>query len=338
MMNTSAWNESTHLASARSGDNDAFTALVEPHRKPLLVHCYRLSGSLDDAEDIVQETLLRAWGKLGSFDERGSFRNWLYVIATRLWLDEFRKRKKRILLPIDGDPSDPDMPPQPDPSASFLDPLPGSWLISPDPTPEHSYERHETISFAFMVALQKLNARQRVVLILREVFNWSAEEVANALDLTVDSVNNLLYRARKNLAPTPSEEIPSQKQYLDQFVNAWEAGDVPSLIQLLHQKATFAMPPMGVWYVGRESIQRALQNLVFVPNVQWKLVPTTANGSPAFGIYRGEGEVGAGSSRPSFQSFGLLLPVFDRDKIIEVTAFLIPQLAVRFGLSETMSL
>ena len=317
-----------NLASARAGNNEAFNALVEPHRKPLLVHCYRMSGSLDDAEDLVQESFLRAWSKLKSYDGYGSFRNWLYVIATRLWLDEFRKRRKQILLPIDGDPADPDFPPRPDPSASFLDPLPASWLTSPDPTPEFSYERRETISFAFMVALQKLNARQRVVLILREVFNWSAEEVASALELTVDSVNNLLYRARKNLEPSSYEETPVPKAHLEHFVNAWESGDVHSLIQLLHQKATFAMPPMGVWYAGRESIQRALQNLVFMSGVKWKLIPTSANRHPAFGIYRGEGE--------SYQTFGLLLPIFTDEKIVEVTAFLSPKLVTRFGLPEKL--
>ncbi len=318
-------NENEIIVAARQGDSPAFNSLFELHRKPLLVHCYRLSGSLDDAEDIVQETLLRAWGKLKSFDGSGSFRNWLYVIATRLWLDEFRKRKKRILLPIEGDPSNPDEPPRPNPSASFLDPLPDSWLVSLEPTPEHSYERRETISFAFMVALQKLNARQRAVLILREVFNWSAEETAATLDLTVDSVNNLLYRARKNLEPATYEETPAPQQYLAQFVAAWEAGDVHSLIQLLHQKATFAMPPMGVWYAGRDSIQRALQNFVFVPNINWKLIPTSANGHPAFGIYRAEGE--------AYQAFGVLLPIFAGDEIVEVTAFLSPQLGTRFGLA-----
>ena len=321
--------ESEHLASAIAGNNEAFTALVEPHRKSLLVHCYRMSGSLDDAEDLVQETFLRAWGRLKSYERQGSFRNWLYVIATRLWLDEVRKRNKRILLPLDGDPANPDSPPQPPASpASWLDPLPESWLTSNAPSPEFIRERRETISFAFMVALQKLNARQRVVLILREVFNWSAEEVAEVLGLTVDSVNNLLYRARKNLEPSQYEETPAPKQNLDQFVNAWESGDVHSLIQLLHQKATFTMPPMGVWYAGRESIQRALQNFVFVPDSKWKLIPTSANGYPAFGIYRAEGE--------KYQAFGLLLPIYAGDKIIEVTAFLSPQLVTRFGLSETI--
>lgn len=317
-------NEIENLKFARAGNNDAFTALVEPHRKPLLVHCYRLSGSLDDAEDLVQETLLRAWGRLQSFDGTGSFRSWLYVIATRLWLDEFRKRKKRILLPIDGDPSDPGMPPRPDFSASFLHPLPDSWITSPDPTPESSRERRETISFAFMVALQKLNPRQRVVLILREVFNWSAEDTALALDLSVDSINNLLYRARKNLAPSRADETPAPQQYLDRFVAAWESGDVPSLIKLLHQKATFAMPPMGVWYAGREAIQGALQNMVFIPKLKWKLVPTSANGGPALGIYRAEGQ--------AYHAFGILLPIFAGGEIVEVTAFLSPLLVSRFGL------
>lgn len=332
-MHTSAPNEPEYLTSARAGNSEAFTALVEPHRKPLLVHCYRMSGSLDDAEDLVQETFLRAWGKLKSFDGSGSFRNWLYVISTRLWLDEVRKRKKRILLPLDGDPADPDVPPQmPTSPASWLDPLPDSWLSSIGPSPEFSYERRETISLAFTAALQKLNARQRVVLILREVFNWSAEDVSDALGLTVDSVNNLLYRARKNLEPSAFEETPAPKQYLEQFVNAWESGDLPYLIKLLHEKATFAMPPMGVWYAGRESIQRALQNFVFMPNVKWKLIPIASNGQPAFGLYRGE--VGAGLSRPYYQAFGLILPVFAWDEIVEITVFLSPRLVARFGLPE----
>jgi len=328
-MQTNATNDSENLQAARTGNREAFDALVESHRKPLLVHCYRMSGSLDDAEDLVQETFLRAWGRLESFDGRGSFRNWLHVISTRLWLDEYRKRKKRILLPLDGDPADPEKPPIPPSSpASWLDPLPGSWLIDIEPPPESVHERREAISFAFVVALQKLNPRQRLVLILREVFNWSAEETASALDLTVDSVNNLLYRARKNLEALPTEEAPAPKQYLDQFVSAWESGDVHSLIQLLHEKATFAMPPMGVWYAGCESVQRALQNFVFVPDVKWRLVPTTANGGPAFGIYRGEGE--------NYQAFGLLLPIFAGDKIVEVTAFLSPQLISRFELPKTL--
>jgi RNA polymerase sigma-70 factor (ECF subfamily) len=321
-------NEPEYLTSARAGNSEAFTALVEPYRKPLLVHCYRMSGSLDDAEDLVQETFLRAWNKIKSYEGQGSFRNWLYVIATRLWLDEARKWKKRILLPLDGDAADPDSPPQPPTSpASWLDPLPESWLISIAPSPELSYERRETISFAFMVALQKLNARQRVVLILREVFNWSAEDVATGLGLTVDSVNNLLYRARKSLEPSSFEETSAPKQYLNQFVSAWESGDIPSLIQLLHQKATFAMPPMGVWYAGRASIQRALQNFVFMPDSKWKLVSTSANGHPAFGMYRAEGE--------NYQVFGLLLPIFAGGQIVEVTAFLSPQLVARFGLPQT---
>jgi RNA polymerase sigma-70 factor (ECF subfamily) len=333
-MHITASKESDYLASACAGNPEAFSALVEPHRKPLLLHCYRLSGSLDDAEDLVQEAFLRAWEKIKTYKGQGSFRNWLYVIATRLWLDEFRKRKKRVLLPLDGDPANPDAPPFPPASpTSWLDPLPDSWLSDATSSPEFSYERFETISLAFMIALQKLNARQRVVLILREVFNWSAAEVAIALDLTVDSINNLLYRARKNLQASPFEESPAPKQNLDQFVNAWEAGDVHTLIELLHEKATFAMPPMGVWYAGREAIQRALQNFVFMPGLEWKLIPTSANGRPAFGIYQRAGDA------QSYQVSGLIQPIFNLEdgKITEVTAFLSAQLANRFGLSQTVS-
>ena len=334
-MHISTPNEVKLLASARAGNSEAFTALAEPHRKPLLVHCYRLSGSLDDAEDLVQETFLRAWNKIHSYEERGPFRNWLYVIATRLWLDEARKRKKRVLLPLDGAPADPDAPPRPPISpASWLDPLPEAWLSGIDPSPESFYERRETISLAFMVALQKLNARQRVVLILRKVFNWSAEEVAEALGLTVASIHNLLYRARKNLEVSQYEEIPASKQNLDQFVNAWESGDVQALIELLHEKATFAMPPMGVWYAGRGSIQRALQSFVFTPDVEWRLIPTSANGDPAFGVYQ------RARNAQSFQVFGLILPILgaEDEKITAVTAFLSPPLVIRFGLPQTMPL
>lgn len=321
--------DTSYLASARMGDNEAFNALIEPHRKPLLVHCYRMSGSLDDAEDLVQETFIRAWDKLNSYQEQGSFRNWLYVIATRLWLDEYRKRKKQVLLPLDGSPADPDSPPQPPMlSASYLDPLPDSWLNSIDQSPEIIHETRENISFAFIVALQKLNAKQRIVLILREVFNWSAEEVSTTLELTIDSVNNLLYRARKNLNPVHLHEPTISKQYLNKFVTAWEAGDIHSLIQLLNEKSTFAMPPMGVWYAGGDSIQRALQNFVFVPNVKWKLIPTSANGNPAFGIYRSEGK--------NYHAFGLLLLTFENETITEVIAFLYPQLIKKFGLEESI--
>ncbi len=319
--------EKKNFAAACRGDEEAFSTLVEPHRQPLIVHCYRLSGSLEDAEDIVQETFLRAWHKLNSFKGDGSFRNWLYVIATRLWFDEVRKRKKQVLLPLDGLPADPNTPPRPGhASAVWLDPLPNAWLVGSDPSAESSYELRETVSLAFMVALQKLNPRQRVVLILRRVFNWRADEVADALGLTVASVNNLLYRARKNLEPASYQETPAVRENLDLFVTAWETGDVLALIDLLYETATFAMPPFGVWYEGKAAIHLALQNFVFMPDTQWKLVPSGANGHAAFGIYQYSGGF--------YQAFCLIVPIFEREnnKIIEIVAFLSPQLFGRFNL------
>jgi RNA polymerase sigma-70 factor, ECF subfamily len=329
MMQRYTPNEVEHLASARSGNMEAFSALTEPYRKPLLVHGYRLSGSLDDAEDLVQDTFLRVWNNLGSYEGRGSFQNWLYVIATRLWLDEARKRKKRVLLPLDGDPADPDAPPQPPAVLSaWLDPLPDSWLTASDPSPEFAYERRETISYAFMTTLQKLNARQRVVLILREVFTWSAKDVASALGFSVDSVNNLLYRARKNLKSVPYTETQVPEQVLDQFVDAWESGDVDGLIALLHEKATFAMPPMGLWYSGQASIRRVLQNFVFLPGADRKLLPARANGFSAYGMYQ------SSQDSSSYEAAGLILPIFsmEDERIRPLTAFLSPQLVKRFGL------
>ncbi len=324
-------NEKNLLTIASTGNAEAFDQLVEPHRKPLMVHCYRLSGSLDDAEDIVQETFFRAWNKLESFSGQGSFRNWLYVIATRHWIDEVRKRKKQVLLPLNGQPADPNSPPRPPGTdASWLDPLPESWLAHAHSSAESSYVRRETISIAFMVALQKLNARQRVVLILRSVYNWSARDVAEILDLTVPAVNNLLYRARQNLSATPYEEMPAPQPNLDRFVKAWEGGDVQTLVALLHEKATFAMPPMNVWYAGAPAIEIALQNFVFTPGINRKLLPTSANGLPAFAMYQGSGE--------PYQASGLLLLIYGRseEKIMELISFLSPRLVVQFGLPQTL--
>ena len=260
-----------HLASARAGNSEAFTALVEPHRRSLLMHCYRMSGSLDDAEDLVQETFLRAWNKLKSFEGQGSFRNWLYVIATRLWLDEARKRKKQVLLPLDGDPADPDSPPQPVlSSGTWLDPLPESWLTGTDPSPEYFYERRETISFAFMIALHKLNPRQRVVLILREVFNWSAEEAADALGLTVDSVNNHLYRARKNLAPAPFE-IPCSKTISGSIRGCLGSWRCPLSDPTAAPESDLCHAADGRLVCRARVHSSALHNFVFVPGVKWKL-------------------------------------------------------------------
>lgn len=331
-MHTHPPNEINYLASAQKGNADAFTALVEPYRKPLLVHCYRLSGSLDDAEDIVQETFIRAWNKVHAFLGEGSFRNWLYTIATRLWLDEVRKNKKQVLLPLDGPPADPNsaLTPPAEP-ASWLDPLPNSWLAGTDPSAESTYELQETVSLAFMVALQKLNAQQRVVLILRLVFQWSAEDVADTLDLTVASVNNHLYRARKNLDSAHFIEAPLPMQRLDHFVHAWEAGDVNGLIALLHEKATFAMPPMGVWYAGREAIQQALQNFVFIPDSNWKMMRAMANGRSALGIYQ------FAKATQTYQPFGLILPIGNKEgSIIEITAFLSPHFIERFELPHSI--
>lgn len=324
--------EIEHLENARAGSAEAFSALVDPYRKQLLVHCYRMSGTLEDAEDLVQETTLRAWNKLDAFRGSGAFRNWLYTIATRLWLDQARKRKP-LLLPLDGPPSDTHSIPKPPTNGAWLDPLPGDWITGEDPTPEHVYQQGETISLAFMIALQKLNTPQRIVLILRDVLDWPAGEVAERLNISVAAVHNHLYRARITLQYTHPDELQAPEKSLNQFVVAWEAGDVPALIELLQQEVTFAMPPMGVWYQGQAAVQQALKNYVFIPGVRWKLSPTSANGRPAFGLYQLAGDA------TFYTLSGLILPLFTMQdgKISELTSFLTPQLASRFGLPPTLT-
>lgn len=314
---------------ARSGSAEAFSALVEPYRRQLTVHCYRLSGSLDDAEDIVQEAFLRAWEKLKTFRGEGSFRNWLYMIATRLWVDEIRRRGKQVLLPLDGAPAAPNAPPKPPGEpAAWLDPWPDAWLLGSDPSAESAYEQREAISLAFMVALQKLNVPQRVVLLLRSVYNFPAEEVAAVLGVTTASIHNHLYRARQTLENAPLIETPISNGEMDRFMAAWEAADIDVLIDLLHEEATFAMPPMGVWYAGRAAIGQALSNFVFTPGVAWKCAVTRANGRPACAIYRQAGD------DPAYHPFAILLPACDTPGggIRALTAYLAPGLFERFGL------
>ncbi len=320
--------ETRVLAAALDGDSAAFAALVEPYRRPLLRHGYRLSGSLADAEDLVQETFLRAWNQLPAFQGSGAFRSWLYTIATRLWLDEVRRRKRQVLLPFDGPPADPDAAPSPpDGTAAWLDPLPDGWLAGRERSAERAVEERESVSLAFLIALQKLNPRQRVVLLLRAVYEWSAADVAAALGSSTAAVNNHLYRARQTLDAWPAGETPVADGALEAFVRPWEAGDVPGLIALLHQDAAFAMPPLAVWYDGRKAIGRALKNFVFLPETGWRLRPTGINGQPGFGIFQ------LAAAGRTDEPFGLILPHAGRNghRIGRLTAFLSPSLLPRFG-------
>jgi RNA polymerase sigma-70 factor (TIGR02960 family) len=282
------------LARARAGDGDAFRDLTEPHRRELKVHCYRILGSLHDAEDALQETLLAAWRGLDSFQERSSIRTWLYRIATNRCLNMLRSSNRRAAKEWDISAMEP-----PEPTGSgeivWLEPYPDALLegaFTAPLGPEARYEQTEAISLAFITALQVLPARQRAVLILREVLGYRAVEVAEMLESTTDSVNSALKRARAGLqqhlaaggAEPPAPDSPAERALVADFVRAYENGDVDALVDLLTTDVRLSMPPIPLEWQGRDVVGR-FYAAVFRGGPTYDLVPTRANGQQAFGAY-----------------------------------------------------
>ena len=283
------------ITKARTGDSDAFRELTEPHRRELQAHCYRMLGSLQDAEDALQETLLAAWQGLGEFEGRASIRTWLYRIATNRCLNALRSANRRPAKEWDMPEVEP-----PEPSrlgeVVWLEPYPDTLLegvIQIPLGPEARYQQTEAISLAFVTALQVLPARQRAVLILREVLGYQANEVADMLDSTVESVNGALKRARARLRrrlppmgdcePPPAPDSRAERALLATFVRAWESGDVDGLVALLTADVSVSMPPIPLEYHGRDVVARFCASLM--RRRSHDLVPTRANGQPAFGAY-----------------------------------------------------
>jgi RNA polymerase sigma-70 factor (ECF subfamily) len=274
------------LTSAAAGDERAFGALVEPYRRELHAHCYRMLGSLHDAEDALQDTLLRAWRALGRFEGRSSLRSWLYKIATNICLDVLARRPKRM-LPMEHSPAT-------DMSIDPTEPLLESIWIEPYPDAQLDYEQREGVELAFIAALQHLPATQRAVLILREVLGFSARETAEALETTVASVNSALQRARaavEERRPERSQQATLRalgddaiRELVERYIDAWERADVDAVVAMLAEDATFAMPPLPEWYAGREAIR------VFLPRgplrMRRRFLPAHANGQLAFGTYK----------------------------------------------------
>ena len=285
------------VVSARAGDAEAFRRLTDPHRRELQVHCYRMLGSLQDAEDALQETLLAAWQGLAGFEGRASVRTWLYRIATNRCLNALRTARRR---PAQAWGTPGVEPPEPTRlgDVAWLEPYPdallgGGALLGGVPLgPETRYERTESISLAFVAALQVLPPRQRAVLVLRDVLGYRAQEVADMLDATVDSVASALKRARATLrrkappedAPAPAPDSPAERALVARIADAYESGHVEALVDLLTADASLTMPPIPLEYHGREAVAAFLA-VVDRRRRRYDVVPTRANGQPALATY-----------------------------------------------------
>jgi RNA polymerase sigma-70 factor, ECF subfamily len=317
------------LEDARGGGESAFTRLVEPHRGELHAHCYRMLGSVHDAEDALQEALLRAWRGVGRFEGRSSLRSWLYTIATNTCLTAIERRPKRV-LPIDFAPaSDPHVAPgEPITESVWLEPYPDETLGLEDgfAAPEASYERRESVELAFIAALQHLPGTQRAVLILREVLGFSAKETAQTLDTSVAAVNSALQRARAAV----EERVPEQTQQatlralgdervrdiVARYVDAWDRCDVEAFAGMLCEDATFTMPPLSSWYAGREAIAKWAEEWPLSGRWSWRMITTRASGQPAIGFYAFNDQ--EGRHRP----FALNVLSLRGDMVSSVSAFI----------------
>lgn len=330
------------IARARAGDHNAFRDLVQGHSHELQVHCYRILGSLQDAEDALQETLVSAWRNLGEFGQRSSLRTWLYQIATNRCLSMLRADSRRprtasrlpdVALPEPAGTSD--VPP-------WLEPYPDvllDSLVDHAPGPATRYETSEAISLAFITALQLLPPRQRAALVLRDVLGYRASEVAEMLDATQESVQSALKRARATVdshladsgrgMPSRQPDTAAEHQLVARLTDAFERADVQALVGLLTEDVRLSMPPAMLEYRGIDVARRFFSAVTFRPGRSFHVVPTRANGQPAFGLYLADPHTSA------FRAYALLVVTLDGDRIGAVTGFDMGVMP-RFGLPRTL--
>jgi RNA polymerase sigma-70 factor (ECF subfamily) len=329
--------EST-LSRARAGDEDAFRELVDPYRAELQLHCYRILGSLQDAEDQLQETLLAAWRGLDSFEERASLRAWLYRIATNRCLNALRGRRRRPQEVRMVDPPEPTRRAEP----LWLDPYPDvllEGLADTTPGPDARYETRESVALAFVAGLQRLPPRQRAVLVLRDVLGFHTAEVAELLDSSEASVKAALQRARATLdertpaggrerAPLPSSA--RERELLGRFAAAVERGDIDRMVSLLTDDAWVTMPPEPYEYQGRQAIAGFLKDRHARRGANLRLVPTRANGQPAFACYLPDPQAAI------TRAYALFVLTLEGDRISAITWFGERSIFAYFGLPRTL--
>jgi RNA polymerase sigma-70 factor, ECF subfamily len=327
------------LAAAQGGDERAYERLIEPRRRELHAHCYRMLGSLHDADDALQDVLLSAWRGLPRFAGRSSLRTWLHTIAHNACLAVIERRPRRA-LPVDiGPATDPDDTGGWAAVEGWIEPYPDEFSAGLA-APAARYERRESVELAFVAAIQHLPPNQRAVLLMRDVLAFSAKETATVLDATIASVTSALQRARSTVA----ERLPGQSQQVslralddarvrrlvDAYVEAWERGDAEAILALLAEDATFSMPPYALWFRGRADIAKFLPAGPLLED--WRLVPATAGGQLAFGCYRWDADAGC--------HVGHSIDVLsvDRDgRVAAITAFLDADLLPRFRLPTTLA-
>jgi RNA polymerase sigma-70 factor (TIGR02960 family) len=332
----------TALARARAGDGEAFRELTDPYRHELQVHCYRILGSVQDAEDMLQETLLAAWRGLDGFEERASMRAWLYKIATNRCLNALRDAGRRPKAAAGAGFLSP--PPEPTRRGEplWLQPYPDTLLddvADAAPGPEARYESREAVALAFVAGLQRLPPRQRAVLVLRDVLGYPAAEAAQMLETSEVSVNSALQRARATLGGqlpssgrdrAPAPRSPREREIVGRFVDAFEAADIDQLVGLLTDDAWMTMPPEPLEYQGPAAIAGFYLSRTWWGVRPVKLVPTRANGQPAFGYYLQDAHT------PIAHANGLIVLTLTEDKVSAITRFGDNGLFPHFGLPRTL--
>jgi RNA polymerase sigma-70 factor, ECF subfamily len=327
------------VRAATAGDEAAFTQLVERYRRELQVHAYRMLGSLEDAQDALQEAFLRAWNGRATYRRQSTYRAWLYRITTNACLRILERRPRRLVPYEVGPAAEVGERPLAPADLPWLQPYP-DLLIDEGPEPDDAVVARETIELAFLAAIQHLPPRQRAVLILRDALDWSADETAAVLEMSLAAVNSALQRARA----TMKERLPerrlewasaanaedAERSLLDRYVEAFERHDDTRLVALLRDDVRLAMPPHPTWYEGRAAVAAFLGSVAFRPGFgPHRFLPTRANRQPAFGVYLGEG--------PDARPFAINVVEIESGRVAEMHFFKFPELFPAFGLPDTLA-